>query len=104
MLDQDLPLKEEKLDDDEFTFELISHRRLFQTLASLGSRLPSIDDADEEFGIDGLDDLIILIESHYSEKIEYARSLINDGKIHVLGLAELFHPGMLVQSHSGITG
>ena len=48
--------------------------------------------------INGLDELIVALETQYSNRINDARALINNGKVSFSGLSELFRPETVVES------
>ncbi|KAI3630933.1 hypothetical protein MIR68_011016 [Amoeboaphelidium protococcarum] len=81
--------------------EKLNHRRLLQSLATLGSKIPDISTYDEKaLRIIGLDDLIKIVEMHYQKEFEMADSLKAAGKTTQNALFRIFPPGEVVVGFS----
>lgn len=86
-----------QLSDDQMIEESLMNRRYLQTLAGLGSKIPDVSVCDESvLRINGLDELISLLQDYYRKEFDTAESLKSSGKTCLRYLFHCFPPGQLV--------
>ncbi|KAI3661104.1 hypothetical protein MP638_000441 [Amoeboaphelidium occidentale] len=97
-----------KINEDPASFsevqlieEKLNHRRLLQSLATLGSKIPDISTYDEKaLRIVGLDELISIVEKNYKAEFDLADSLKAAGKTTHNSLFRIFPHGEIVIGYS----